>query len=160
MPISCTFALNNQKFSTLQCPGVGAFPAFSGTGKGRDNPAAVATKDVGPLPPGRYYIVDRESGGRLGNIRDFVLEHFYGTDRTTWFALYRADGQIDDWTFINGVRRGSFRLHPNGPRGLSEGCVTLVNPQDFVKLRAALKATPMISVPGFAGRAYGTVDVR
>ncbi|WP_249290593.1 tlde1 domain-containing protein [Burkholderia humptydooensis] len=54
MPISCTFALNNQKFSTLQCPGVGAFPAFSGTGKGRDNPAAVAKKDVGPLPPGRY----------------------------------------------------------------------------------------------------------
>ncbi|WP_328291036.1 DUF2778 domain-containing protein [Burkholderia pseudomallei] len=103
---------------------------------------------------------DRESGGRWGTMRDFVLEHFYGTDRTTWFALYRADGQIDDWTFINGVRRGSFRLHPNGRRGLSEGCVTLVNQQDFVKLRAALKATPMISVPGFAGRAYGTVDVR
>ncbi|AFR15947.1 hypothetical protein BPC006_I2077 [Burkholderia pseudomallei BPC006] len=35
-----------------------------------------------------------------------------------------------------------------------------MNQQDFVKLRAALKATPMISVPGFAGRAYGTVDVR
>ncbi|WP_232053572.1 hypothetical protein [Burkholderia pseudomallei] len=25
---------------------------------------------------------DRESGGRWGTMRDFVLEHFYGTDRT------------------------------------------------------------------------------
>ncbi|WP_254367149.1 tlde1 domain-containing protein [Paraburkholderia sp. NMBU_R16] len=33
-----------------------------------------------------------------------------------WFALYRNDGVVDDYTFIDGVRRGNFRLHPNVPR--------------------------------------------
>ncbi|QCP50237.1 DUF2778 domain-containing protein [Trinickia violacea] len=89
MPITCTFKLNNKTFSTLYCAGVGNFTAFSGSDAGRDNPAAVAKKDIGPLPPGRYYIVDRQSGGLLGGVRDFALDHLYGTDRTQWFALYR-----------------------------------------------------------------------
>ncbi|WP_323045898.1 tlde1 domain-containing protein, partial [Paraburkholderia sp.] len=48
--------------STLRCDGVGDFAAFSGNSSGKNNPAAVAVPDVGPLPPGRYYIVDRGSG--------------------------------------------------------------------------------------------------
>lgn len=160
MPIACTFFLNNKKLSALKCEGMGSFVAFSGTDTGRDNPGAVAKKDVGPLPPGRYYIVDRESGGHLGRIRDLFLEHFYGTNRTSWFALYRNDGVIDDYTSIQGIIRGNFRLHPVGPRGLSEGCITLTNAHEFTILRDRLKASPTISVPGFRGRAYGTVDVR
>ncbi|CAM2198552.1 DUF2778 domain-containing protein (plasmid) [Paraburkholderia kururiensis] len=160
MPISCRFILNDRAYSTLSCAGIGAFAAFSGTGEGRDNPAAVARQDVGPLPPGRYYIVDRESGGLMGGVRDFLLEHVYGTDRSTWFALYRNDDVIDDWTVINGVRRGNFRLHPIGPRRLSEGCITLLNPRDFTTLRDRLKASPTIAVPGRKLRAYGTVDVQ
>ena len=160
MPISCQFALNNSQFSTFICAGIGAFAAFSGNGLGRDNPAAVDKPDIGPLPPGRYYIVDRESGGRMGSIRDFVLKHFYGTDRTTWFALYRSDDVIDDWTSINGIRRGNFRLHPIGPRRLSDGCIAIVSPSQFKMLYDRLKSTPTISIPGTAMRAYGTVDVR
>jgi hypothetical protein len=51
----------------------------------------------------------------------------YGTDRSEWFALYSAD-TADDWVFVNGVQRGNFRLHPKGPRNLSEGCITLADP--------------------------------
>ncbi|PTB20932.1 hypothetical protein C9I57_09360 [Trinickia symbiotica] len=160
MPISCQFHLNNNQFSTLSCTGVGAFTAFSGNGEGRDNPAAVDQPDVGPLPPGRYYIVDRESGGRMGSIRDFVLKHFYRTDRTAWFALYRNDDIIDDWTSVNGIRRGNFRLHPVGPRRLSDGCIALVSPSQFEILRDRLKSASTISIPGTTMRAYGTVDVR
>ena len=160
MAVACTFALNDQKFSLLDCKGVGTFPAFSGTQNGRDNPADVAMADIGPLPPGRYYIVDRRSGGHLGVIRDYFLEHIYGTDRGTWFALYRDDDVIDDFTVIRGIRRGNFRLHPIGPRGLSEGCITLANPVNFATLRDALLKTKPMSVPGFSGSAYGTVDVK
>ncbi|ABA49261.1 unnamed protein product [Burkholderia pseudomallei 1710b] len=39
------------------------------------------------------------------------------SDRSTWFALYRADAKIDDETDVNGVKRSAFRLHPNGPMG-------------------------------------------
>jgi len=96
----------------------------------------------------------------MGSIRDFVLKHFYGTDRTTWFALYRSDDVIDDWTSINGIRRGNFRLHPIGPRRLSDGCIAIVSPSQFKMLYDRLKSTPTISIPGTAMRAYGTVDVR
>ncbi|CAN7288738.1 DUF2778 domain-containing protein [Trinickia sp. LjRoot230] len=70
MPAACTFSLNSQKTSVLSCPGAGLFSAFSGTSTGHDNPKAVAQPDIGPLPPGRYFIVDRQSGGRAGWIRD------------------------------------------------------------------------------------------
>jgi hypothetical protein len=144
--------------STLVAPGVGMYPAFSGQKEGRNNPAAMGKPDIGPLPTGRYFIVDRESGGRLGWLRDLVLENVYGTDRGSWFALYRDDGRIDDVTMVNGVRRGAFRLHPIGPRGLSEGCITLNSPSDFLALSRKLRAGPMIAVAG-GGKAYGTVDV-
>ena len=96
----------------------------------------------------------------MSSMRDFVLKNLYGTDRTTWFALYRDDDVIDDRTSINGIRRGNFRLHPVGPRRLSEGCIALADPAQFKTLRDRLKSTPVISVPGTVMRAYGTVDVR
>ncbi|WP_434113833.1 tlde1 domain-containing protein [Paraburkholderia caffeinilytica] len=63
MPIQCTFRLNNQETSTFFCPGFGGVAAFSGTKAGRDNPALTDKPDLGPLPAGRYYLVDRQSGG-------------------------------------------------------------------------------------------------
>jgi len=160
MALACTIKLNNQPMSMLQCPGVGNFAAFSGVGVGRDNPGAVSKFDIGPLPSGQYYIVDRESGRLLGALRDLFLKDIYGTDRSTCFALYRNDGVIDDYTFVNGVRRGNFRLHPIGPRHLSEGCITLANPKEFESLRTRLKNGPEISVPGSTLRAYATVNLQ
>lgn len=74
---------------------------------------------MGPIPPGIYFIVDRESGGMLGGLRD------YFTGRDTWFALCANDNRIDDKTFCNNIIRGHFRLHPKGVRGVSEGCVVI-----------------------------------
>jgi len=160
MPVSCTFQLNNKTTSFLQCPGVGNLLTFSGTGPGRDNPAETAVANVGPLPAGRYYIVDRQSGGRLGTIRNFWYTHGFGTtDRSQWFMLWRE--KTGDVTMINGIRRGAFRLHPMGPLGLSEGCITVVNPYQFRRLADYLrKRGATINVPGTGLKAYGTVQVK
>lgn len=61
---------------------------------------------------------------------------------------------------IDGIQRVHFRLHPQGPLCLSEGCITVVNPHAFESLQRYIrlqKAT--VSVPGSTLRAYGTVEV-
>ncbi|BCM01218.1 hypothetical protein MAFF301560_06050 [Ralstonia solanacearum] len=109
---------------------------------------------VGAIPPGKYYIMDREAGGILGPIKDF----FRGKD--DWFALYADDGHIDDATFCDRVKRGSFRLHPKGFSGISEGCITLENALDFYRIRAMLKGTGTFAIPGTDLRSYGRVTVK
>lgn len=159
MPVACTFQLNAKPTSVLQCAGIGNFVAFSGRDSGRDNPAAVEKEMIGPLPPGRYYIVDRQSGGHLGWLYDVVRKYGYGTDRDQWFALWRE--KTGDTTIINGVHRGQFRLHPIGPQGLSEGCITLTSPHSFAQFAAHLrKQGATWPVPGSSLKAYGWVDVQ
>lgn len=149
---ACTFTLNGQQFSAFVCDGL-SYTAFSGNGTHRNNPNSGAVAGNGPIPPGRYFIVDRESGGRLGSLRDAF------TGRGDWFALYRDDGVIDDQTFIAGVRRGEFRLHPLGPSGTSLGCIVIQSPPEFTSLRARLLAAPAVHVPRTTIRHYGTVQV-
>ena len=160
MPIQCTFSLNKKPMSVLQCEGVGDFAAFSGTDEVKNDPAAVAIPKVGPLPLGRYYIVDRGSGGLFTHILDRFADIMNKTERQKWFALYRDDGSVDDWTFINGVTRGLFRLHPSGRRNVSLGCITLADKAAFYRLRGHLLRTQLIAIPGGKGFAYGTVEVR
>jgi hypothetical protein len=160
LPITCTFKLNNKPMSILHCDGVGDFEAFSGLGISKNNPDHVGLKDVGPLPPGRYYIVDRGSGGMFTRAADFVTDMANDSDRRGWYALYRDDDEIDDQTIVNGVMRGLFRLHPRGGRNLSKGCITLADPVAFEKLRSRLYSSPRLIVPGGKGLAYGTLDVR
>lgn len=158
MPVNCQFSLNAQQSTLLNCAGLGAFPAFSGVDEARNDPKVIDKADVGPLPPGRYFIVDRQSGGHLGFLWD-SLSAIVSSDRQSWFALYRNDGEIDDFTTVNGIRRGNFRLHPMGPLGISQGCITLVSKTDFERLRSYLLGSPKIQVPGSNLQAYGTVDV-
>ncbi|PCE27525.1 hypothetical protein BWP39_03205 [Paraburkholderia acidicola] len=159
MPVECTFMLNGQTTSTLQCPGVGSLAAYSGTGIGRDNPATVSKADTGPLPPGRYYIVDRQSGGHMGWLYDFARTYGYGTNRSQWFTLWRE--KTGDTTIIDGVKRGAFRLHPDGPRHLSEGCITVLHGSDFTRLAGYLRGQgATTAVPGTTMKAYGVVNVR
>ncbi|RZF30798.1 DUF2778 domain-containing protein [Paraburkholderia sp. UYCP14C] len=160
MPVRCTFSLNNNTTSALYSSGFGTVTAYSGQKWGRDNPMATATPEIGPIPEGTYYIVDRQSGGTLGWARDLWSEYGYGTtDRTKWFALWNPN--TGDTTVINGIRRGNFRLHPEGPQHLSEGCITVVSHQQFDQLRRFIRSHKAdLSVPGSALRAYGTVDVR
>jgi hypothetical protein len=149
----CTFELNGKPMSALHCGAV-SFPAFSGLGKSINRREYACHASVGPIPPGTYYIVDRQSGGLLGPLRDIF------NDRKDWFALYAIDGSIDDITYCNMVKRGSFRLHPKGPLGISEGCITIESHVDFQHLRAMLKGSAQTAIPGMSLKAYGKVVVR
>lgn len=157
--IRCTFLLNGYGLSTLSVPGVGFFPAYSGNeGNHRNNPDSVAVKDAGPLPPGRYYIVDRPTGGFTGPANDFLNSKLSGSDRSLWFALYRDDGSLDDNTFIDQVERGAFRLHPAGRSGTSNGCITFPNHSHYAILRDALLRTATVKASASL-TAYGTVQI-
>ncbi|PCE22191.1 hypothetical protein BWP39_21185 [Paraburkholderia acidicola] len=159
MPVQCTFLLNGKTTSTLVCSGFGGVEAYSGHDAGRDNSKAAAVVDIGPIPPGTYYIIDRQSGGVLGSLHNFVASHFGSTDREKWFMLWNAVG--GDTTVINGVHRGNFRLHPEGPMHLSDGCITVKNGSQFESLQRYIRSGgPTMSVPGSDLKAYGTVSVR
>jgi Protein of unknown function (DUF2778) len=160
MAIRCTFMLNNKPMSVMHCDDIGDFPAFSGKDKVKNDPAAVAIPNVGQLPRGRYYIVDRGSGGLFTYFFDFFADITNRTDRRKWFALYRDDDNVDDWTFIDGVARGLFRLHPHGASNVSHGCITLADVSAFYRLRDHLLRTTPIGIPGGKGFAYGTVEVQ
>lgn len=92
----CTFSLNSKDMSTLRC-GASSFPAFSGFGPYANRPEHACRPTVGAIPPGTYYILDRQSGGLLGRLRDLF------NNRNDWFALYAIDSNIDDSMFCNKV---------------------------------------------------------
>jgi hypothetical protein len=130
------------------------YPAFSGLGSDVNRSIAACSAGNGPIPQGRYYIIDRESGGMLGAVRDAI------TGRGEWFALYAADKNIDDYTFCNEVRRGNFRLHPKGPRGISNGCIVIESEIDFRSLRHLLRSKAPTPILGTKYAAYGMLTVR
>jgi hypothetical protein len=160
MPVKCIFLLNSQRTSKLQCSGFGAVEAYSGQKEARDNPADTAMENIGPLPRGTYYLVDRKSGGHLGWLYDWFAEHTHlSTDHSNWFMLWNANG--GDTSVINGIQRGHFRLHPEGRMRLSEGCITVVSPFAYESLRRYIHSHPAnLPVPGSTLRAYGTVEVQ
>ncbi|MNN19399.1 hypothetical protein D3C81_1326410 [compost metagenome] len=114
--LECTFELNGKAMSALRC-GALAFPAFSGLDHHKNRPEFSCYASTGPIPRGTYYVVDRQSGGMLGSIRDSLR------NKNEWFALYAVDGKIDDEAFCNAIRRGEFRLHPKGGQGISKGAL-------------------------------------
>jgi hypothetical protein len=133
-----------------------AYPAFSGQGQYINKPVGMHIPDVGPIPIGRYVIVDRGCGGRMRCLRDRAASIDPGS-YFWWFALYALDGRIDDETFLRGVTRGKFRLHP-GTR--SEGCVTLPNNADFHNLRNMLLPNKDThNVDGTQIECYGVLNV-
>ena len=161
MPVArCSYELNAKPVSALVCDGQ-RFTAFSGTGADVNRAEKAGDVDAGPLPPGRYYIVARESMGHLGWLRDWIHSERNGYDVTKWFMLLRDNnGRAQDETFVAGVVRGHFRLHPIGPRGLSEGCITVTDTEQFGRLRSYLLRVPIAYIPGTTTRYFGTVDVR
>jgi hypothetical protein len=83
--------------------GVGAFAAFSGEDIYRNRGGCTAVVGKGPLPAGKYWVVARPSGG-IGSRLEAMIKDTWNavrgspTHHDEWFALYRDDGQIDDWT--------------------------------------------------------------
>ncbi len=65
---------------------------------------------------------------------------------------------------VNGVSRGSFRLHPLRPdgSGISEGCITFFRRSDFYTVRHSLLRRQKVRVPGSRSglMAYGYIDVQ
>lgn len=150
MALQGKMILNGADYAPFNLYGVGVFMAHSGKGVYRNKGACGVIPNDGPLPPGKYWIVDRGSGGGGSWIKaksqDLVNRTFYGAefDRDEWFALYKDDWGIDDGTWVNGVNRGLFRLHPGT---ISEGCITIAHNSDFALIRNALLRTSLVRVP-------------
>lgn len=158
------FLVNNAFLSPLTIDGLGTFDAYSGNDQYRNRGGCTAVPDNGPIPAGKYWIVARPSGGAGSKALAWMKDEwnaFKGnaTDHSEWFALYRDDGKIDDITWVNGVRRGQFRLHPAGGGGLSLGCITLPSRTDFMRIRAGLLHTLTIPAGNSGLNAYGTIQV-
>jgi Protein of unknown function (DUF2778). len=161
MSLQGKLILNGADYSPLTIDGLGIFIAFSGNGVYRNKGACGIIQNSGPLPPGKYYIVDRPSGSAFNSMRAFTIDTVkstfsYHVDHSEWFALYRDDGLTDDSTFYEKVAHGGFRLHPGK---VSDGCITIANQSDFIRLRTALLNTKKISIPKSALQAYGTIEV-
>jgi hypothetical protein len=107
----------------------------------------------GPIPPGSYFIIDRESGGVLGPLRNLF------NDRSDWLALYADDGRVDDEVKCNSIARGNFRLHPKGPLGISEDCITIEKPSEFHLVRSLIRSEKLQAIPGSTLKAYAKVTV-
>ncbi|MEX0731439.1 MAG: DUF2778 domain-containing protein [Aquisalimonadaceae bacterium] len=148
-----TFKLNDEPMSAF-VGGASAFPAFSGLGDHVNRRLAACLPSKGPIPPGTYYIFDRESGGRLSWWRDLF------SGRSNWFALYADDGKVDDNTWCEQVKRGQFRLHPKGRSGISQGCIVIDNPRDYQFLGAILRNSQQAVVEGIGLKAWGKVSVK
>ncbi|MGO4765372.1 DUF2778 domain-containing protein [Cupriavidus sp. 2KB_3] len=155
--IDLTFYLNDRPMSRLRA-GVLDVPAFSGRDGDINSYLAACRKNSGPITPGTYYVLDRPSGGRL---RWFREQNPFSTDRRRWFALFAADGRVDDVSrFCAEVERGEFRLHPNGSQGISEGCIAVNCHTDFDRLRALLKASTVCRIPNTDIACYGRLTVK
>ncbi len=158
--LSCRLLLTRREFAQLDCPSLGSFRVFTGQKEGRNNPDKMGVPDIGPIPRGRYFIVERPVGGRLGPIKESFLKRVYGTDRSEWFGLYRDDGKIDDYTWLQGIKRGNFRLHPIGPLGISEGCITFASSAQYSIMKdRLLRDGANLNIPGSQLKAYGTIKV-
>ncbi|WKV52694.1 MULTISPECIES: DUF2778 domain-containing protein [Dickeya] len=164
MALQGKFIVNNADYSPLTLLGVGTFMAFSGDKIYRNRGGCTDVPEAGPIPEGRYWIVDRPTGGIRSQATAWLKDSWntvwgYDSNHSEWFALYRDDGQIDDYTWINGVRRGNFRLHPIGGQGVSLGCITLQHYSDFAAIRAALLRTRKQPVHNTGLEAYGIIEV-
>ena len=158
------FLVNNEPFSPLTIFGVGTFMAYSGNNQYRNRGGCTMVPNDGPIPAGRYWIVDRPEGGIRSQAFSWAKDEWnaawgHPSNHAEWFALYRDDGAIDDVTWVNGVQRGQFRLHPAGGRGISLGCITLPSRVDFLRIRTAFLHTRTVPARNSGLQAYGTIEV-
>lgn len=111
-----------------------AFPAFSGLGEHINRCSCTLLANVGPIPPGTYYVFGPRSDGLLGPFLNLFK------DRNAWFALH----SIDD----------------NRSLGTNYGYVVMQKPARRTPLHALLKGSPTVVVPGLEVKAYGMVVVK
>lgn len=144
----------------LHVYGVGVFPVFSGV-EPVTNIAECAFKRNAALPVGTYWIVDAPLGSFANRVERAIKDFKNGTNHDEWFGLFSST-TMSDQLFVNGIDRGSFRLHPLRPNGRGEswGCITFYNIPDFQLVRRALLRYRKVRVTGGKGlMAYGRIDV-
>lgn len=146
----------------LHVYGVGTFPVFSGEKPYTNDPNCAFIKNSA-IPVGKYWIVDRPQGSFANQARAAIWDSVSGNRHDEWFGLF-SDSTMSDRVFINGVSRGSFRLHPVRPdgSGISQGCITFVRPTDFQLVRRCMLARmkTLIRRGSLELSVYGRVDVR
>lgn len=101
----------DQSAGELTRDGVFISNGYSGNGRGKNNPALQAVVGIGPIPAGRWKIVERYDSPNVG---PYALK------------LHADDGRIDDTHA--GTGRGAFRIHGDSarnPGGASHGCIIL-----------------------------------
>ncbi|WP_315899169.1 tlde1 domain-containing protein [Serratia quinivorans] len=88
----------------------------------------------------------------IGQIFLRVRDTQHKNRHAEWFGLY-SNTTMSDHVFVNGVNRGSFRLHPlnTDGSGVSWGCITLYKASDFQILRRSLLNRKKVRVPGGRG---------
>lgn len=160
------FILNGADIAPLTVPGVGVFMAFSGNGGCVNQSSCSKLPSQGPVPLGRYWIVDRPQGRLLSYSRanevsrDIINHYVYGASfkHSEWFALFPDSwGNVNDGRWLDDVWRGNFRLHPGR---ISKGCITLCHDSDYATLRNALLRTSKIPVTCMKNmQAYGQIEV-
>lgn len=150
MALQGTFILNDADYAPFNLYGVGVFMAHSGNGIYRNHAGCKAIAFNGPIPPGKYWIVERGEGGfisrKISGVKDLFNKTFHGAEfsHSEWFALYKDDFGIDDGTWVDGVHRSLFRLHPGT---VSKGCITIAHNSDYAIIRNALLRTTPMQVP-------------
>ena len=130
--------------------------AFSGALDGKNNPALENIPDTGPIPQGKYEILD------------------YPRDRN-WYRLDRIDSILRNDVDDDLYNRNQFRLHPGST---SYGCITVPkeNKDDWKEVKNMLERTKTETVEdnyvdngrlswlrGLFGRKikkYGTITVK
>ncbi|ECQ7476855.1 DUF2778 domain-containing protein [Salmonella enterica] len=146
----------------LHVYGVDTFPVFSGQKPYTNDPNCTYLPNSG-IPVGRYWIVDRPEGSLANQLRGRVIDAWNGSNHSEWFALFNSH-TMSDHMLVNGVSRGSFRLHPLRPdgSGISEGCITFFRRSDFYTVRHSLLRRQKVRVPGSRSglMAYGYIDVQ
>ena len=157
MTLHGRFVINDAHDSPLSFAGAGTFLAFSGDGIYRNRGACDMKPTAGPVPAGKYWIVNRPEGGLRSHVNAGVRDRYNQVMNSATFRHRRDDWGIDDDTWNEGVKRGNFRLHPGA---LSKGGITLLHASDFAMLHNALLKTPQVDVPCMSKlKAYGTIEV-
>ncbi|WP_210510232.1 DUF2778 domain-containing protein [Pantoea ananatis] len=145
----------------LHVYGVGTFPVFSGDKPYTNDPNCTFFKNSA-IPVGTYWIVDRPEGSFANRVRAAVWDQISGNRHDQWFGLF-SDKTMSDSVYINGISRGSFRLHPVRPdgSGISQGCITFYKPDDFQAVRRSLLSRHKTTIQrgSLALSVYGRVDV-
>lgn len=101
----------DQSAGELWWDGVHVSRGYSGKARGKNNPALQGLQGVGPIPRGKWKIVEVYDSKRVG---PYALK------------LFAVDGTLDDTHA--GTGRGAFRIHGDSvraPGDASNGCIIL-----------------------------------